>query len=343
MTGAVRAARTIAVVLAGFLAGCATQPPSAPPAEVKVDTPLRGEVLAQNDRFALYVAGQGDTLAGIAKRFVGDERLQGEVAEFNRISRVEPGQLVAVPLRPLNPLGISSDGYQTIPILCYHRLGTTAARMIVTRDSFAAQLDYLVKNGYTVVRLSQVLDFLRGKARLPKKAVVITFDDGSASVYQYAYPLLKKHGFPATVFLYTDVIGGRDSLGWPQIREMAQSGLVDFQSHSKTHSNLTIRLENETDQQYRARLDNEIRGARDLIQRNLQNTVTHYAFPYGDANELVLERLAQADHSLGLTVNPGGNAFFAHPLMLRRTMVFGEYDLEQFQRTLQVFRPVDLR
>ena len=61
------------------------------------------------------------------------------------------------------------------------------------------------------------------------------------------------------------------------------------------------------------------------------------------ANEIVLERLAQADHSLGLTVNPGGNPFFAHPLMLRRTMVFGEYDLEQFQRTLQVFRPVDLR
>jgi peptidoglycan/xylan/chitin deacetylase (PgdA/CDA1 family) len=325
-----------------LVAGCATQAP-APQLETKAEPPATGEVVARNERFALYVAGPGDTLAGIAKRFIGDERLQGEIAELNRTTRVEPGQLVAVPLRPMNPLGITSEGYQTIPILCYHRLGTSPARMIVTRDSFAAQLEYLANNGYTVVRLSQVLDFLQGTGRLPKKAVVITFDDGSASVYQYAYPLLRKHNFPATVFLYTDVIGGRDSLAWPQIREMQQSGLVDFQSHSKTHSNLTIRLENESEQQYRVRLDNEIRGARDLIQRNLQNSVTHYAFPYGDANEIVLERLVQSDHRLGLTVNPGGNAFFAHPLMLRRTMVFGEYDLEQFQKALQVFRPLDLR
>lgn len=330
------------VAVVTLAAGCATQAP-APQPEARAEPPATGEVIARNERFALYVAAPGDTLAGIAKRFIGDERLQGEITELNRTTRVEPGQLVAVPLRPINPLGITSDGYQTIPILCYHRLGPSPARMIVTRDSFAAQLEYLANNGYTVVRLSQVLDFLQGTGRLPKKAVVITFDDGSASVYQYAYPLLKKHNFPATVFLYTDVIGGRDSLAWPQIREMQQSGLVDFQSHSKTHSNLAIRLENESEQQYRARLDNEIRGARDLIQRNLQTSVIHYAFPYGDANEIVLERLVQSDHRLGLTVNPGGNAFFAHPLMLRRTMVFGEYDLEQFQKTLQVFRPLDLR
>jgi peptidoglycan/xylan/chitin deacetylase (PgdA/CDA1 family) len=342
MSGIARRVGAVLALVAALTAGCATQAP-APQIEAQPDAPVAGEVVARNDRFALYVAGPGDTLAGIAKRFLGDERLQGEIAELNRVTRVEPGQLVAVPLRPLTALGVASDGYQTIPILCYHRLGTSSARMVVTRDSFAAQLDYLARNGYSVVRLSQVLDFLQGTGRLPKKAVVITFDDGSASVYQYAYPLLKKHGFPATVFLYTDVIGGRDSLGWPQIREMQQSGLVDFQSHSKTHANLTVRLPNETDQQYRARLDTEIRGARDLIQRNLQTSVTHYAFPYGDANELVLERLVQSDHRLGLTVNPGGNAFYAHPLMLRRTMVFGEYDLEQFQKTLQVFRPLDLR
>jgi peptidoglycan/xylan/chitin deacetylase (PgdA/CDA1 family) len=332
----------LAAAVAVLASACATQAP-APQPEPKAEAPMTGEVIARNERFALYVAGPGDTLASIAKRFAGDERLKGEVAEFNRIARVEPGQLVAVPLRPLNPLGVSSDGYQTIPILCYHRVGTSPARMIVTRDAFAAQLDYLASNGYTVIPLSQVYDFLQGTGRLPRKAVVITFDDGSASVYQYAYPLLKKHGFPATVFLYTDVIGGRESLSWQQIREMQQSGLVDFQSHSKTHANLTVRLDNESEPQYRARLDAEIRGARDLIQRNTQSSVTHYAFPYGDANEIVLERLVQSDHRLGLTVNPGGNAFFAYPLMLRRTMVFGEYDLDQFQKTLQVFRPLDLR
>ena len=56
----------------------------------------------------------------------------------------------------------------------------------------------------------------------------------------------------------------------------------------------------------------------------------------GDANQLVLERLAQTGHQLGLTVNPGGNAFFAYPLMLRRTMIFGSASMDAFRAALQV-------
>ena len=127
-------------------------------------------------------------------------------------------------------------------------------------------------------------------------------------------------------------------MSWSQIREMADSGLIDFQSHSKTHSNLTLRLPNETDQRYRERLDAEIRTPRDILQKNLPGRVVHYAYPYGDANEIVLERMTQAEYRVGVTVNPGGNAFFAHPLMLKRTMVFGEHSLDQFRGLLQVFR-----
>ncbi|HSM78064.1 MAG TPA: polysaccharide deacetylase family protein, partial [Bryobacteraceae bacterium] len=156
-------------------------------------------------------------------------------------------------------------------------------------------------------------------------------------------PLLKRYGFPATVFLYTDFLGSREGLHWAQIKEMADSGLIDFQPHSKTHSNLVIRLPGETDQHYRERLDTEIRVPRDLIQRHLASKVMDYAYPFGDANEIVLERLAHADYRLGLTVNPGGNPFFAHPLMLRRTMIFGEYGIDTFKTALQVFKEVNLR
>jgi hypothetical protein len=75
----------------------------------------------------------------------------------------------------------------------------------------------------------------------------------------------------------------------------------------------------------------------------LQVTVTQYAYPFGDANQVVLDRLAEADCRLGLTVYPGGNAFFAHPLMLRRTMVFGDHEMESFRSALQVLREADLR
>ena len=186
-------------------------------------------------------------------------------------------------------------------------------------------------------------EFLEGRRALPRRAVVITFDDGHISSHQYAYPLLVKYGIPATFFLYTDFLGAKEGLSWAQIREMAKSGLIDFQAHSRTHPNLMLRLPGESEQRYRDRLDNEIRVPRDVIQRNLPVKVTQYAYPFGDANQAVLDRLVKADYRLGLTVNPGGNAFFAHPLMLRRTMVFGDHDLQAFKGLLQVQREADLR
>jgi len=238
---------------------------------------------------------------------------------------------------------VSADGYQTVPILTYHRLGQRPSRMVLEPDQFEAQLEYLKRNDYRVVRLADIPEFLEGRRPLPRRAVVITFDDGHISSYQYAYPVLLKYGFPATFFLYTDFLGAKEGLGWPQIREMAKSGLIDFQAHSKTHPNLMLRLPGESEQRYRERLDNEIRAPRDVIQRHLTSRVAYYAYPFGDANQAVLDRLSRADYRLGLTVNPGGNAFFAHPLLLRRTMVFGDYDLEAFKSALQVHREADLR
>jgi len=330
-----------ALVLTAFLAACATpRPPEAPPAPV---VRASGGVLAANDRFVIYVPESGDTLGAIARRFLGAEERQWEIADFNGAAQVVPGRALVVPLQPVNPRGVYADGYQTVPILTYHRVGTGVSRMSVSPSEFEQQLEYLRRNDYRVVRLADLPDFLEGRRPLPRRAVIITFDDGHISSYQHAYPLLVKYGFPATFFLYTDFLGARDALSWPQVREMQKSGLADFQLHSRTHANLTLRLPGESEQRYRERLDGEIRTPRDLIQRNIPGKVVHYAYPFGDANEVVLERLGRADFVLGLTVNPGGNAFFANPLMLRRSMIFGGSDLATFKAALQVFRESDLR
>ncbi len=341
--------RALAAAAALAVAACASGPrlnemasSASRPASIMA-SPARGSVVAQNDQFVLYAPAAGDTLAALAQRFLGHEDREWEIAKFNGVTRAEPGKILAVPLRPLNPGGVTVNGFQTIPILCYHRFGPVASKMIVTPDAFAAQLDYLARNGYRVVRLSQLTEFLAGRSGLPDRAVMITVDDGHISTYQYAYPLLKKYGFPATFFVYSDFIGAGEALRWNQIKEMAASGLIDFEAHSKTHSNLVVRLPGESDQRYRERLDAEIRVPQEILQRNLGTTVDLYAYPYGDANELVLERLGAADFRLGVTVNPGGNPFFAPPTMLRRSMVFGDHDLEGFKALLQVFKEADLR
>jgi peptidoglycan/xylan/chitin deacetylase (PgdA/CDA1 family) len=300
-------------------------------------------VIARNERFAVVAPRADDTLATLAREHLGSESRAWEIASFNQISGVTPGASIAIPLRPVNPLGISAKGYQTVPILCYHRVGPQTNLMIMPRETFAAQMEFLARNNYNVIRLADLPDFLSGKRPLPPRAVVITFDDGHVSSYQHAYPVLRKHGFAATFFLYTDFLGAGEGLTWPQINEMSKSGLIDFQSHSKSHANLIVRLAGESDTRYRERIDAELRVSRTVIERNVPGSVTHHAFPFGDANQVVLERLVQTGHQLGLTVNPGGNAFFAYPLMLRRTMIFGGASMDSFRSALQVFREANLQ
>jgi peptidoglycan/xylan/chitin deacetylase (PgdA/CDA1 family) len=240
----------------------------------------------------------------------------------------------------VNPIGVRPGAVQTVPILCYHRFGAGGGKMSVPTERFAAQLEWLARNDYRVIRLSQLNAFLEGREPLPQRSVVITIDDGYESVYRQAWPLLKRYGFPATVFVYTDFVGAGDALDWSQLAEMSAGGLVEIQAHSKTHRNLIERLPDETDERYAAAIDTEIRGPREQLERRLGVAVRNYAFPYGDANDAVLAALARQRYQLAVTVHPGGNAFYAQPLMLRRTMIFGDFDLETFKARLQIARPV---
>jgi peptidoglycan/xylan/chitin deacetylase (PgdA/CDA1 family) len=300
-------------------------------------------VIARNERFVIYNARRGDTLRSLALEYLGDETRYWEIADFNGVKHTEPDQVLVIPLKPINPLGVSSVGYQLVPILAYHRFGPQASKMEVTAELFAAQLNYLAENDYRVVRLRDLEDFLNGKRPLPNRAVVITIDDGYASTYEYAFPLLQQHGFAATVFLYTDFVGAKDALTWTQMREMVASGLIDIQAHSKTHANLSYRLPGESDEHYRERLDLEARVPRDVLERKLPVKVDAFAYPYGDPSEVLIELLRKRGYQLALTVNPGANPFFADPLLLQRSMVLGDQDLDTFKARLQIYREMDLR
>lgn len=336
-----RVARGGAALLAGILVACASPPPpgSNAPVAAARSGGGNGDVLGRSDRFVIYQPQSDDTLRSIAAQFLGSPDRDWVIGDFNRLSRPVAGQPLVVPLKALNPIGVQSDRYQTVPILCYHRFGGANSKMSVSPDNFAAQLDWLARNDYRVIRLSQLIGFLQGREALPKRSVVITMDDGYESVHRHALPQLRKHDFPATLFVYTDFIGAGDGLGWNQLAELKASGLVDIQAHSKSHRNLIERTTGETDERYRQSIDAEVRVPRELLERRLPSLqVRHFAFPYGDANEAVLDALTRQQYQLAVTVYPGGNAFFAMPFMLRRTMIFGDIDLDAFKAKLQVSR-----
>lgn len=314
------------------LAACVTAVPPPP-------TPSPTAELRRDLDYAVLRADIGDSHASLAARYFGDPGQAWRIAALN--PEIQPGQLVAVPLKPANPLGIDSSGYQTIPILCYHRFGNTRSKLVVSGADFEAQMAYLAHNGYRVVRLQELVGFLQGRSPLPRKSVVLSIDDGYRSSYQIAFPILKKYGFPATVFLYTDFVGAGDALNWAQMQEMSASGLISIQPHSKTHGLLAPRPPQETEAQYRERLRREIEVPVSLLRAQLPEPITSFALPYGATSETVSALIAAQGIPLALTVTPGGNAFFAYPYMLRRDMVFGDEGLNAFAAMLRTDHALD--
>ena len=250
---------------------------------------------------------------------------------------MRPGQTVVIPLKSTNPTGVYANGYLTVPILCYHRFGTRSGQLAVTPAAFEAQMDYLARNGYHVIPLADLARFIERGEPVPRKSVVLTIDDGYRSTYEVAFPILRKYGFPATVFLYSDFVGAPDALTWAQMKEMEATGLINIQPHSKTHANLAIRLAGETDAKYRDRMRTEVDVPIRQIQDRLAVPSLAFAYPYGDVNETVVDLLKREGVRVGVTVTPGGNGFYAYPFMLRRSMVFGGDSIDVFRAKLATF------
>jgi hypothetical protein len=97
-----------------MLAACATPTGPTPP-QVPVVTPeVKPEsIIARSENFIIYAPEDGDTLASLARRFLGTEERSFEIADFNGITRIERGHVVVIPLRPVNPRGVTTTGYQS--------------------------------------------------------------------------------------------------------------------------------------------------------------------------------------------------------------------------------------
>jgi len=173
-------------------------------------------------------------------------------------------------------------------VLMYHRFEenrypTTSIRM----TQFEAQLDYLQHNGFTIWPLRRLLDAIFNGQEVPDKTVALTVDDAYLSVYQHAYPLIRKRGIPLTVFVSTDAVDNPHPNGymsWTQMREMARHG-IDFANHSTNHGHLQDRREGEDKAAWKNRVMHNIRSAQKRIDTELGDQgIKLFAYPYGEFN-----------------------------------------------------------
>lgn len=280
----------------------------------------------------------GDSLSSLAKKHLRNPSLDWVIAEVNGIDALTPGQMLIIPLSPLERGGITLRGYQTVPILTYHKFSDTGKDIVtVTRRAFEDQMRFLKNHGYRVISLDEFFDFLELRQSIPKKSVVITIDDGWRSTYDIAFPILKKYGYPATLFVYTDfIIDNSKNLNWAILREMMQGGF-SIQSHSKTHRYLDRRIKRETFKQYFESIKEELAESAMIIRQHLGTEVKYLAYPYGETNHLVIALLEKLGYRGALTVERESNPSFMNRYRVNRSMVYGSFDLEDFSNNLKIF------
>jgi peptidoglycan/xylan/chitin deacetylase (PgdA/CDA1 family) len=115
------------------------------------------------------------------------------------------------------------------PVFFYHR---------IKAEIFRQHLQHLKKNGYSTLNCDELYEAIRNPHLADRRKIVLTFDDGLDDLYSVVYPLLRAFHLTAVAYIVPSWIGNKGFLTWPQVQEMHQSGHVDFQSHSMSHSSI---------------------------------------------------------------------------------------------------------
>lgn len=171
----------------------------------------------------------------------------------------------------------------TCPILTFHMLGAPRSPLSFPPHRFRDGLLRLAERGYRSLDLLEAAALVRGGGGFPERSVVLTFDDGFASVYAEGLPILGQLGFTATVFVTAGAIGGRSPEGWAMLepgmlRELHASG-VSIGAHTVTHPNLARSSE--------ARVRSELQEGQELLQEIVGTPVRAFAYPFGRFDERV--------------------------------------------------------
>lgn len=218
---------------------------------------------------------------------------------------------------------------RTIRILLYHRLipddeGDSRARMDIPVGKFRQQVETLERWGFTTITLNDYRLYLGGELELPRRPIVMTFDDGYLDTYELAFPVLQEFGMRAVIFALGDR-GIRKNL-WEnplkipivslmndqQLLELHQAGF-EIGSHSLSHNDLTELPEE--------RAWEEISRSRMLLEIMLNASVKSFAYPYGVANKTLKRMVADAGYVFACTKKVGSSSFKKDPYEMRRIVV----------------------
>lgn len=194
----------------------------------------------------------------------------------------------------------------SVPILMYHRIGDDVDSPWWVRGvDFETQLQSLREQGFTSVWPSELAAHQRWGWPLPRKPIVLTFDDGYLNLMEQAEPLLRKYGFTGVSYLITGKVSdtpetrqqweGTPLLIWPEVRSVQQRGTIRFGGHSRTHPNLRALAD------ARQEIDSCYRD----LKRKGGFTPEGFCFPFGQYKAETLAELARSRFTTASTCEDG--------------------------------------
>ena len=211
------------------------------------------------------------------------------------------------------PAAPAIDQNAQVIIFGYHRFEKTVHRpdTEMTPEMFEAQMKELKEKNIPVIGMQDFLAWKRGEKSIPPRAAVITFDDGWKTQYEVGWPIMKKYGYPFTLFIYTEGVkgmkyGGGAAMSWEMLAEMRDAG-VDIQAHSATHQDLRkpfdkVQKKRLNPEEYQQWLSAEIIGSKQLLEQKLGIRVNCFAVPFGYINDEVRAFIKKAGFEAIFTV-----------------------------------------
>ncbi|HSW68577.1 MAG TPA: polysaccharide deacetylase family protein [Gammaproteobacteria bacterium] len=239
----------------------------------------------------------------------------------------------------LNPL--FADNKANIPILCYHNLNPTVpGSMSMTPAKFESQIKWIKDNGFTIVPLKEVVEYLKNeRGSLPEKAVAITVDDGWESVYRYMAPIIKKYNIPVTLFIYPETISnGVHAMTWVQLKELQKNPLFDIQSHTYSHPNFKQEKRHLSLASYEKFVEKELVNSKKILEQELGTKMTLLAWPFGIYDKYLEKKAAEAGYVMAFSIDARDANDNYPPMSEPRFMIVDGLSAKSFQAIVKSAR-----
>ncbi|HEV2339902.1 MAG TPA: polysaccharide deacetylase family protein [Patescibacteria group bacterium] len=221
-----------------------------------------------------------------------------------------------------------------VPVLMYHHIEINPrpndplyASLFVSPSQLDQQLAYFSTNNFHAITLDDMANALDNKETLPPNPIVLSFDDGYQSFYDNAYPLLQKYHMKAIEFVITQVEGAPAYLSWNEIKQMDQSGLVEFGAHTRHHPNLPDLSQ--------AAIIDEIQGSKNDLEQHLNHPVNWFAYPYGSYSSFIIQTVKDAGFKGAASTIYGASQSKDNAYLFPRIMVDGRFSIDNIAKRIQ--------